>query len=195
MQALTKTIYMKKVFNFTLLAAVLVLSSCNNNTTPVVQSESTEASPAAGQSAVQDNESAKDVVKVAASSKDHTTLVAAVKQAQLVDALSNAGPFTVFAPTNAAFEKLPKGTVEDLMKPENKEKLQDILQYHVYVGSLNTDLMQDGQTLNEVNGGNITISKKDGKVTINNSATIIASIPASNGIIHVIDAVLLPPAK
>jgi uncharacterized surface protein with fasciclin (FAS1) repeats len=187
---------MKKVFNFTLLAAVLVLSSCNNNnTTPVVQSESTEASPAAGQSAVQDNESAKDVVKVAASSKDHTTLVAAVKQAQLVDALSNAGPFTVFAPTNAAFEKLPKGTVEDLMKPENKEKLQDILQYHVYVGSLNTDLMQDGQTLNEVNGGNITISKKDGKVMINNSATIIASIPASNGIIHVIDAVLLPPAK
>lgn len=187
---------MKKVFNFTLLAAVLILSSCNNNnTTPVVQSESTEASPAAGQSAVQDNESAKDVVKVAASSKDHTTLVAAVKQAQLVDALSNAGPFTVFAPTNAAFEKLPKGTVEDLMKPENKEKLQDILQYHVYVGSLNTDLMQDGQTLNEVNGGNITISKKDGKVMINNSATIIASIPASNGIIHVIDAVLLPPAK
>jgi uncharacterized surface protein with fasciclin (FAS1) repeats len=186
---------MKKIFNFTLLAAVLLLNACNDNSTAVVKSESTEVTPAAGQSAVQDNESAKDVVKVAASSKDHSTLVAAVKQAELVDALSNAGPFTVFAPTNAAFEKLPKGTVEDLMKPENKEKLQDILQYHVYVGSLNTDLMQDGQTLNEVNGGNITITKKDGKVIINNSATIITSIPASNGIIHVIDAVLLPPSK
>ena len=145
---------------------------------------------------MKDDESAKDVVKVAAGSPDHTTLVAAVKQAGLVDALSNAGPFTVFAPTNAAFDKLPKGTVEDLMKPENKEKLQDILQYHVYVGSLRTDLMQDGQTLNQVNGGNITISKSaDGKVKVNNSANVIASIPAANGIIHVIDAVLLPPAK
>jgi uncharacterized surface protein with fasciclin (FAS1) repeats len=133
--------------------------------------------------------------QVAAGSKDHTMLVAAIKQAELVDALSNAGPFTVFAPTNAAFEKLPKGTVEDLMKPGNKEKLQDILQYHVYVGSLQTDLMQDGQTLNQVNGGNITVSKKDGKVVLNNSATIVASIPAANGIIHVIDGVLVPPAQ
>jgi uncharacterized surface protein with fasciclin (FAS1) repeats len=135
------------------------------------------------------------VVKIAAGSADHTTLVAAIKQAQLVDALSNAGPFTVFAPTNAAFEKLPAGTVEDLMKPENKSKLEDILQYHVYVGTLKTELMQDGQTLNQVNGGNITISKKDGKVVINNSANIVVSIPASNGIIHVVDAVLLPPSK
>jgi uncharacterized surface protein with fasciclin (FAS1) repeats len=81
------------------------------------------------------------------------------------------------------------------MKPENKEKLQDILQYHVYVGNLNTSLMKDGQTLNQVNGGNITISNKDGKIMINGTATIIASIPASNGTIHVIDAVLLPPTK
>ena len=121
--------------------------------------------------------------------------MAAIKQAELVDALSNAGPFTVFAPTNAAFEKLPKGTVDDLMKPENKEKLQDILQYHVYVGSLKAELLQDGQTLNQVNGGNITISKKDGKIVINNSANVVTSIPASNGIIHVIDAVLLPASK
>ena len=171
-----------------------MISSCNSETK--VESETTTGEAVvAGQSAVQDDVSAKDVVKVAAGSADHTTLVAAIKQAELVDALSNAGPFTVFAPTNAAFEKLPKGTVEDLMKPENKEKLQDILQYHVYVGSLKTDLMQDGQTLNQVNGGNITISKKDGKVVINNSANIVTSIPAANGIIHVIDAVLLPPAK
>lgn len=188
---------MKRFFFFGTLAASLFFLSCNNASNDnQVAPESTTESSAAGQSAAQDDESAKDVVKVAASSKDHTTLVAAVKQAGLVDALSNAGPFTVFAPTNAAFDKLPKGTVEDLMKPENKEKLQDILQYHVYVGNLSTELMQDGQTLNEVNGGNITISKgADGKIKINNSANIIATIPAANGIIHVIDAVLLPPSK
>ena len=170
--------------------------SCNTDTKEAQSSStSTEDHAVSGQSAVKDDESAKDVVKVAAGSKDHTTLVAALKQAELIDALSNAGPFTVFAPTNSAFEKLPKGTVEDLMKPENKAKLQDILQYHVFVGSLKTDLMQDGQVLNEVNGGNITISKKDGKIMINNSATIIASIQASNGIIHVIDGVLLSPSK
>ncbi len=170
------------------------MCSCNNSETTSTTSEN-DAVLTGGQSAVQDDESAKDVVKVAAGSKDHTTLVTAVKKAELVDALSNAGPFTVFAPTNAAFDKLPAGTVEELLKPENKEKLQDILQYHVFVGTLKTDLMQDGQTLNQVNGGNITISKKDGKVVINNSANVVASIPASNGIIHVIDAVLLPPSK
>ncbi len=186
---------MKKIFLATIVFLAFMLVSCND-TTSANEPESTEASsPGAGQSAVQDNESAKDVVKVASGSKDHTTLIAAVKQAELVDVLSNAGPFTVFAPTNAAFEKLPKSTVEDLMKKENKEKLQDILQYHVYVGSLKTDLLQDGQVLNQVNGGNVTITKKDGKVMLNNTAVIIASIPASNGIIHVIDGVLTPPAK
>jgi uncharacterized surface protein with fasciclin (FAS1) repeats len=189
---------MKKTFYASLIAAAaLTAASCNNDTTATdaATTAETENTLGGGQSAVQDDVSAKDVVKVAAGSKDHTTLVAAVKQAGLVDALSNAGPFTVFAPTNTAFEKLPKGTVEDLMKPENKEKLQDILQYHVFVANLSTDLMQDGQTLNQVNGGNITISKKDGKVVINNNANVIASIPASNGVIHVIDAVLLPPSE
>ena len=101
--------------------------ACNSeNTATTPSTTSTENTVGGGQSAVQDDESAKDVVKVAASSPDHTTLVAAVKQAQLVDALSNAGPFTVFAPTNAAFSALPAGTVDDLMKPENKEKLQHL---------------------------------------------------------------------
>lgn len=185
---------MKKFFHFSLTALVALILSCNNTDTKVASSS--EEAPAVGQSGVQDDESAKDVVKVAAGSPDHTTLVAAVKQAGLVDALSNAGPFTVFAPTNAAFDKLPKGTVEELMKPENKEKLQDILQYHVFVANLSTTLMQDGQTLNQVNSQNITIQKSaDGKVTINSKAHILASIPASNGVIHVIDEVLLPPSK
>ena len=171
--------------------------SCNN---PSKQESSTEATPPVsvlqvGQSAVQDNESMKDVVKVAVGSKDHTTLVAAVTAAGLVDALSNAGPFTVFAPTNEAFSKLPASTVEGLLKPAQKVNLQNILQYHVTTSSLKTSFFKDGMTLGMVNGDNITIQVKDGKVMLNNTATIIASIPASNGIVHVIDAVLLPPGK
>src|SRR5580765_8016811 len=147
--------------------------------------------PAGGQEAVKDDESAKDVVKVAVGSKDHTTLVAALKAADLVTSLSNAGPFTVFAPTNAAFDKLPAGTVDGLLKPEKKEDLQNILQYHVTVAAMKAESFTDGQTLGMVNGDNITVSVKDGKVTLNGTAHIIASIPASNGIIHVIDGVLL----
>jgi len=149
--------------------------------------------PGAGQSGVKDEISNPNVVQIAAGSKDHTTLVTAVKAASLVDVLSNAGPFTVFAPTNAAFEKLPAGTVEGLLKPDQKDALSDILEYHVYVGVIKTDAMRDGQVLNEVNGKNITLNVKDGKVIVNGQAHIIASIPASNGIIHVIDEVLLPP--
>ncbi len=152
-------------------------------------SSSTEAH---GQSGVVDETSKPDVVKVAASSKDHTTLVTAVKAADLVNALSNAGPFTVFAPTNAAFDKLPKGTVDKLLKTDQKDALTDILQYHVYVGVINPEQLHDGQNLNMVNGSNITIAMQDGKPLINGKAHIIASIPASNGIIHVIDEVLTP---
>ncbi len=153
----------------------------------------TAASANTGQSGVNDDQSAKNVVQVAIGSKDHSTLVTAVKAAELVDALSNAGPFTVFAPTNAAFDKLPAGTVDGLLKPEKKDDLIDILQYHVSVGVFKADMLQDGQSIGQVNGGNITISKKDGNIYVNGTAKIIASIPASNGIIHVIDGVLLPP--
>jgi uncharacterized surface protein with fasciclin (FAS1) repeats len=166
------------------------LGQCTQGAPTDTSAASTEA-PGAGQSAVQDDVSQKDVVKVAAGSKDHTTLVAAVKAAELVDVLSNAGPFTVFAPTNAAFDKLPAGTVDDLLKPENKAKLQDILQYHVAVAVYKTDMLRDGQTINMANSGNVKIGVKDGKVTIN-GANIVASVPATNGIVHVIDNVLLP---
>jgi uncharacterized surface protein with fasciclin (FAS1) repeats len=141
---------------------------------------------------VQDDVSMKDVVKIAVGSKDHTTLVAALKQAELVTALSNAGPFTVFAPTNGAFDKLPAGTVDGLMKADKKADLQNILQYHVTTSSLKTEFLKDGMNIGMVNGGNVTVSVKDGKIMLNNSATIIASVPASNGIVHVIDGVLLP---
>ncbi len=180
----------------TILSAICILTACNNaadnstNTTAATEAQN----PGAGQSAVTDNESSKDVVKIAVGSKDHTTLVAALKAASYVDALSNAGPFTVFAPTNEAFDKLPKGTVEDLLKPENKEKLRSILEYHVYVGVLKDALLADGLKYGMVSGENVIIGNKDGKITVN-GANIIASIPASNGIIHVIDAVLLAPAN
>lgn len=186
---------MKKILNtFLATLAITCMMSCANDTTTASENTNSETTLTGGQDAVVDDESQKDVVKVAAGSPDHTTLVAAVKQAQLVDDLSNAGPFTVFAPTNAAFEKVPKETLDNLMKDENRDDLVNILQYHVYVGVLKAEYMNDGQTFNQVNGDNVTIKKEGDKVTVN-GANIIASIPASNGIIHVVDAVLLPPAK
>jgi uncharacterized surface protein with fasciclin (FAS1) repeats len=171
----------------------IIFISCNNAATTITPQEPA-AQTTTGQSGVKDDQSAKNVVQVAVGSKDHTTLVTAVKAAELVDALSNAGPFTVFAPTNAAFDKLPASTVEGLLKAEKKNDLTDILQYHVSVGVFKEDMLQDGQTIGQVNGGNITINKKDGKLMVNGVANVIATVPASNGIVYVIDAVLLPPA-
>lgn len=186
---------MRRILSAALLVCGAVIMSCNGGTE---QEQTTAAADApaessAGQSAVKDDMSQKNVVQVAIGSKDHTTLVAAVKAAELVDVLSNTGPFTVFAPTNAAFDKLPAGTVDNLLKPEKKDDLIDILQYHVYLGVLKPEMFTDGQEIGQVNGGNIVITKKDGKLMVNGTATITASIPASNGIIHVIDGVLLPP--
>jgi len=174
-----------------LISAVLLFSACNSQEKEATQSPGVAS--VGGQENVQDDESQKDVVKVAASSKDHTTLVAALKQAELITSLSNAGPFTVFAPTNAAFDKLAKETLDALMTDAKKVDLQNILQYHVTLSSIKAEYLIDGQNLDMVNGDKVKISVKDGKVMLNNSATIIASIPASNGIIHVIDQVLLPP--
>lgn len=183
---------MKSLIKIFLVSLALYFVSCND--APEVKSEEA-ATPAGGQEAVKDDVSQKDVVKVAMGSADHSTLVSALKQADLVTSLSNAGPFTVFAPTNAAFDKLPAGTVEGLMKDEKKADLQNILQYHVAVAVYKKESLQDGQVIGQANGDNVTISVKDGKVMVNGKATIIATIPASNGIIHVIDEVLLPPTK
>lgn len=176
--------------------AVLGLFACNSQTGGNTEDGKNQAPESkqtvTGQSGVKDDVSSPNIVQVAIGSKDHTTLVAAVKAGELVDVLSNAGPFTVFAPTNAAFNKLPAGTVEGLLKPEQKESLVDILQYHVSVGVYKAEALKDGQSLGQVNGGNIKITIVDGKPVINGKAHIIASIVASNGIIHVIDEVLLP---
>lgn len=186
-----------KVKSVVAATVLLFAMSCNNGEQQNTASaaSTTDNNTGAGQSGVQDDMSAKNVVQVAIGSKDHTTLVTAVKAAELVDALSNAGPFTVFAPTNAAFDKLPAGTVEGLLKPEKKDDLTTILQYHVSLGVFKPEMFTDGQVIGQVDGGNITITKKADGIYVNGTAKIIASIPASNGIIHVIDGVLLPPAK
>jgi uncharacterized surface protein with fasciclin (FAS1) repeats len=173
-------------------ATMTLINSCGANKEEATSSASTEeAAEVGGQSAVKDDMSQQDIVKVAAGSKDHTTLVAAVTAAEYVDVLSNAGPFTVFAPTNDAFNKLPAGTVEELVKPENKDKLRDILEYHVAVAVYKTDMLTDGKVINMANLGNVKISVKNGEIFINETCKIIGTVPASNGIIHVIDNVLL----
>jgi uncharacterized surface protein with fasciclin (FAS1) repeats len=164
----------------------------NTETQQASKTDANEAKTLTGQSGVADDVSQKNVVQVAIGSKDHSTLVKAVQQANLVDALSNAGPFTVFAPVNTAFDNLPEGVLDDLMKPENNSKLADILQYHVSLGVFKPEMLQDGQSLGQANGGNIKITKNGNDIIVNGSAKIVASIPASNGIIHVVDAVLLP---
>jgi uncharacterized surface protein with fasciclin (FAS1) repeats len=182
---------MKNVFKLSFIACSCIIISCNN--APEENQTASAPSNLSGQSGVKDDLSQKNVVQVAVGSADHTTLVKAVQAAELVDVLSNAGPFTVFAPTNAAFDKLPDGTVEGLLAPEKKEDLADILQYHVSLGVFKAESLTDGQVIGQVNGGNITVSIKDGKVMLNGTATIVASVPASNGLVHVIDGVLLPP--
>lgn len=185
---------MRKILLATSMIGVCVLLSCNSGTEQSTGTQTSEESQAVGQSGVQDDLSQKNVVQVAIGSKDHTTLVTAIQAAKLVDALSNAGPFTVFAPTNAAFDKLPAGTVDGLLKPESIDDLTNILQYHVSLGVFKAENLTEGQVIGQVNGNDIKISISDGKVMINDSAIIVASVPASNGIIHIIDAVLLPPA-
>ncbi len=128
----------------------------------------------------------KNIVENAVNSKDHTTLVAAVKAADLVGVLSSEGPFTVFAPTNEAFDKLPKGTVETLVKPENKEQLQTILKYHVVAGKLNAqDILK---LIKASKGKDVYVTDENG----NSAKVTIADVNQSNGVIHVIDSVLLP---
>lgn len=132
------------------------------------------------------------VVDIAVGSADHSTLVAAVKAAGLVETLSAAGPFTVFAPTNAAFDKLPAGTVDNLLKPESKADLTGILTYHVVAGSLKAADLTDGQKLKTVNGAELTVSIKEGKVMIDGANVTAADLTAGNGVVHVLDAVVMP---
>jgi uncharacterized surface protein with fasciclin (FAS1) repeats len=139
----------------------------------------------------QSNEKSKDIVAVAASNGSFNTLVAAVKAAGLVETLQGPGPFTVFAPTDEAFAKLPKGTVEDLLKPENKAKLVSILTYHVVAGKV---MAADVKTMKAktVNGQSLDVKVSGGAVTVDKAKVVKTDVAASNGVIHVIDSVVLP---
>jgi uncharacterized surface protein with fasciclin (FAS1) repeats len=139
----------------------------------------------------------KNIIQNAVHSKDHTTLVTAVKAAGLVDTLEGKGPFTVFAPTNEAFGKLPAGTVDTLVKPENKATLTKILTYHVVLGKLEASDLTDGKTLKTVEGEQLTVKHKDGRIWIvdamgDTAMLSISNVNQSNGVIHVVDTVLMP---
>lgn len=136
----------------------------------------------------------KTIVEIAVGNEDFSTLVAAVTAAGLVETLSGEGPFTVFAPTNAAFAKLPEGTVEELLKPENKDQLVAVLTYHVVAGKVMAADVAPGE-VPTVQGSSFTVKVEDGKVMVDNATVTATDIEASNGVIHVIDTVILPTAS
>ena len=187
-------------------ASVLMLASCNNekktdvstttatDTTKMAEAPTTTAKPAEAGVMVggANMVASKNIVENASGSADHTTLVAAVKAAGLVETLSGPGPFTVFAPTNEAFAKLPAGAVDNLLKPEMKKDLTGVLTYHVVAGALKAADLKDGQKLKTVQGQELTVSVKNGKVMINGANVTTADVVSSNGVTHVIDAVLMP---
>ncbi len=184
-----------KLFPLLFLCVIFLLGSCAQPADSGTDSSSPATTPSnevKGQSLVQDDASAKNVLQVAIGSKDHTTLVAAVQAAGLEDVLVNAGPLTVFAPTNAAFEKLPEGTVENLLKPENKATLARIIKYHASPGKYMGNLLKDGQRLYQASGHYVKVKKEGDKASIE-GANILGTVEASNGVVHVVDAVLLPP--
>jgi uncharacterized surface protein with fasciclin (FAS1) repeats len=182
--------------------AVLAFSFANNmNVQAQSAMSTTEKTKMVGGAAMYPS---KDIVDNAVNSKDHTTLVAAVKAAGLVETLKGAGPFTVFAPTNSAFDKLPKGTVESLVMPENKATLTKILTYHVVAGKMDAEAIQaaikkgNGKAeLTTVAGGKLWAWMKDGKLVLKDekdgmSTVTIADVQQKNGVIHVVDTVLMP---
>ena len=134
----------------------------------------------------------KTIVEIAAGSEDFSTLVAAVKAAGLVDVLSSKGPFTVFAPTNEAFAKLPEGTVESLLKPENKEKLIAVLKYHVVPGKVMAKDVVKVDSAKTAQGSSVTVTVEGKTVKVDNATVVKTDIEASNGVIHVIDTVIIP---
>jgi len=181
---------------------VLVITSCNSGTkeeatdndskTTVEKSDKTK-----GQAFIKDDGSTPNVLQIAIGSPDHSTLVAAVQAADLENALVNAGPLVVFAPTNDAFAALPEGTVETLLKPENKNTLADILKYHVTPGNYSKSFLKtafNGKELGQANNQYVLVEVKGDDVYVG-GAKIIASVKAGNGIVHVIDKVMLPPKK
>lgn len=186
---------MKTNFNILLSALFLLfMVSCKNDATK--QETTTDSNvdveqPRTGQAFVTDDESKPSVLHIAIGSKDHTTLVAAVQAAELENSLVNAGPLMVFAPTNDAFAALPEGTVETLLKPENKDQLAHILKHHVTPGNYTKDFLKKFKKLGQASNLNVTVEVKGDDVFVG-GAKILGSVPAGNGIVHVVDKVIVP---
>ncbi len=158
------------------------------------ESMTSEAEEAAETMRTEQVEASQDIVALAAETESLSTLVQAVQAAGLVETLQGEGPFTVFAPTNEAFAALPAGTLENLLKPENKDQLIAILTYHVVPGEVMSSDLSDGMSAATVNGADVTISTADG-AKVNDANVVMADVDASNGVVHVIDAVILPPSE
>lgn len=183
-----KTIYLLVVF--------IAFYSCKDNdakqtTTSVQTTQEAVSDSQKGQAFIEDDSSTPNVLQIAMGSPDHTTLVAAVQAAGLENSLVNAGPLMVFAPTNEAFAALPPGTVEDLLKPENKQKLAAILKHHVTAGNYDKDFLKKFKKLGQADDTNVMVEVNGEDVFIG-GAKIVASIKAGNGIVHVVDKVILP---
>lgn len=184
---------MKKIlFFFVSITLIFVFGSCTNQASQSNETSGVNTENLKGQSGVVDDQSQPNILQVALGSKDHSTLVAGVKAAGLQDVLTNAGPLTVFAPNNAAFDLLPEGTLDNLLKPENKEMLANIITFHAAPGSYTGNNIKGVMGIGQATGDKVKVEVKDG-VTYVNDAKVLGTVKASNGYVHVIDKVLLPP--
>lgn len=189
---------LSKAYLLSLAVLIVTCVGCNQAVDEnTVESQSTktvaQTSPEQGEASIVDNSSEKNILNIAVGSADHTTLVAAVQAAQLENVLVNAGPLTVFAPTNAAFDALPEGTVDELLKPENKAKLQHIIKYHAAPGAYTGTNIKGVMGIGQATGEKVKVETNEAGETFVNGAKVIATVKASNGYVHVIDKVLLPP--
>ncbi|MBT8293678.1 MAG: fasciclin domain-containing protein [Eudoraea sp.] len=176
---------------------LILFVGCKNEAkteTTTSDTATTEETKEQGQAFIEDDGSTPNVLQIAIGSPDHTTLVAAVQAADLENALVNAGPLMVFAPTNAAFDALPEGTVDNLLKPENKDALANILKYHVTPGNYSKDFLKKFKKLGQANDQNVMIVVEGDDVLVG-GAKILGSVKAGNGIVHVVDKVMLPPTE
>jgi len=185
-------------YSFAFLLLIAVLCGCKNETKQDTKTNTQDASEASssqkGQAFIVDDGSTPNVLQIAIGSPNHTTLVTAVQAASLENVLVNAGPLMVFAPTNEAFAALPEGTVENLLKPENKEALATILKHHVTAGNYSKKFLKKFTKLGQADDTNVTVEVIGDDVFVG-GAKIIASVKAGNGIVHVVDKVILPPSN
>jgi uncharacterized surface protein with fasciclin (FAS1) repeats len=188
----------KMKLNIVLVMLLAVFASCKNETKQDTTTNNQDASEVAasqkGQAFIEDDGSTPNVLQIAIGSPDHTTLVAAVQAAGLENALVNAGPLMVFAPTNEAFAALPEGTVENLLKPENKETLATILKHHVTAGNYSKEFLKKFTKLGQADDTNVSVEVIGDDVFIG-GAKILGSVKAGNGIVHVVDKVILPDSN